>query len=76
MVVAPDGTYVKTYRKHFLYMTDETWAEEGSSFDTFMLKLPRSDRQIKIGHGICMDINPYQFKSPFSDYEFAHFHLQ
>ena len=50
---------MKNYRKHFLYEADETWADEGPFFDTFLLKLPRSENTIKVGHGICMDINPY-----------------
>ena len=74
MVVSPEGNYVKSYKKHFLYETDETWADEGPHFDTMMMKLPRSGKEIKIGHGICMDINPYQFKSEFEEYEFAKFH--
>ncbi|EIE89535.1 hypothetical protein RO3G_14246 [Rhizopus delemar RA 99-880] len=32
--------------------------------------------QIKIGFGICMDINPYQFKSDFYKCEFANYHLE
>ncbi|KAI9266128.1 hypothetical protein EDC94DRAFT_634000 [Helicostylum pulchrum] len=30
----------------------------------------------KVGFGICMDINPYQFKSDFYDCEFANYHLK
>ena len=29
---------------------------------------------VKFGFGICMDVNPYQFKSPFEKFEFARFH--
>ena len=28
MVVSPDGTFVKSYRKAFLFDTDKTWAAE------------------------------------------------
>lgn len=31
------GELIKTYRKTFLYETDENWAEEGESFDTMMI---------------------------------------
>ena len=73
MVVSPEGVFVKSYKKHFLYMTDETWADEGPGFDTMTLKLPRNEKSIKIGHGICMDINPYKFEAPFTAYEFANY---
>lgn len=72
-VINPQGDFVKNYRKHFLYETDKTWASEGAAFDTLDLKLPRSDTIIKIGHGICMDINPWEFKASYEAYEFATF---
>ncbi|KAG0293964.1 Carbon-nitrogen hydrolase [Dissophora globulifera] len=59
--VSPEGKLLTTYAKHFLYFTDETWAEEGPEF---------------VGFGICMDVNPYQFKTEFTAFEFAHFHLK
>ncbi len=31
VLVGPDGKVLVNYRKHFLYYTDETWAEEGDS---------------------------------------------
>ncbi|CAO3628359.1 unnamed protein product [Cunninghamella blakesleeana] len=67
--VNPQGELIKTYRKTFLYETDENWAEEGESFDTMMI--PGIG---KIGFAICMDINPYQFKSEFTAFEFANYH--
>ncbi|CAO3646268.1 unnamed protein product [Cunninghamella echinulata] len=63
------GELIKTYRKTFLYETDENWAEEGESFDTMMI--PEFG---KIGFAICMDINPYQFKTDFKEFEFANYH--
>lgn len=30
--VAPDGSVVHNYAKHFLFTADETWAEEGPAF--------------------------------------------
>ncbi len=75
MVVNPAGEFVKSYKKHFLYDTDKTWAEPGPAFDTLDLKHPRySDVTIKIGHGICMDINPWEFKSDFEKFEFGTYH--
>ena len=67
---------MKSYKKHFLYETDKTWSAEGPGFETMDLKLPRSDKTIKIGHGICMDINPWEFKSEFEKFEFANFHKE
>ena len=56
---------------------DKTWAEEGQGFEVMDLQLPREpDRVIKVGNGICMDINPYDFKADFELFEFANFHLE
>lgn len=67
---------MKSYKKHFLYETDKTWCNQGPGFETMELKLPRSQTVIKIGHGICMDINPWEFKEEFSKFEFANFHKE
>jgi protein N-terminal amidase len=75
MVVSPSGEFVKSYKKHFLYDTDKSWAEEGPSFDTMELYLPRKpDQVIRVGHGICMDINPWEFKADFEKFEFGCYH--
>jgi protein N-terminal amidase len=29
VMVSPEGNVIANYRKHFLYTTDERWAEEG-----------------------------------------------
>jgi protein N-terminal amidase len=72
VTVSPLGHVIGTYRKRFLYYTDETWAKEGdgntspSGFFAGALGA--------LGHvsmGICMDINPYKFLSRWTDYEFA-----
>ncbi|KAG0284922.1 Carbon-nitrogen hydrolase [Linnemannia gamsii] len=68
--VSPQGVLVKTYAKHFLYYTDENWAEEGPSFESVPV-----EGLGQVGFGICMDVNPYQFKAPFSDFEFASYHF-
>ncbi|KAJ3318750.1 Carbon-nitrogen hydrolase [Boothiomyces sp. JEL0866] len=60
---------ITQYDKHFLYYTDENWATEGESFKHIDL----NDK--KIGFGICMDVNPYKFQAPFTDFEFANYHL-
>lgn len=69
MVVSPDGNIVKNYRKSFLYHVDKTWCIEGSGFDTVEICI--KGRELKVGLGICMDINPYEFTAPFDDYEMS-----
>ncbi len=77
LVVNPSGEFVKSYKKHFLYDTDKSWAEPGPAFDTMELYLPRNpEKVIKIGHGICMDINPWEFKSEFEKFEFGNYHRE
>ncbi|CBY01150.1 hypothetical protein IAQ61_012032 [Plenodomus lingam] len=81
VTVSPQGTILHNYRKSFLYYTDETWASEGPGSRQHTLSDPNSpDPPFFVGElgtlgkvtlGICMDINPYKFTSPWSDYEFA-----
>ena len=81
VTVSPTGKILANYRKSFLYYTDETWASEGpfgsalainshteTSKPFFVGPLGRLGLA---GHGICMDINPYQFTAPWTDYEFG-----
>eukprot|EP00026_Physarum_polycephalum_P013757 Phypoly_transcript_14196.p1 GENE.Phypoly_transcript_14196~~Phypoly_transcript_14196.p1 ORF type:complete len:220 (+),score=26.22 Phypoly_transcript_14196:268-927(+) len=70
--VSPEGELITTYDKSFLYETDHNWAVEGSGFVT--LTIPQWNNK-KIGLGICMDINPYEFKDS-SKFEFAKYHEQ
>ncbi|RUS21052.1 carbon-nitrogen hydrolase [Endogone sp. FLAS-F59071] len=63
-----DGNLITTYQKSFLYDTDERWADEGPGF-----KCLEVDGLGKVGIGICMDLNPYQYKDFFA-FEFATFH--
>lgn len=92
--VDPQGKVIVTYKKTFLFETDENWAVEGPGFVSIKIdglgkvkkkKKRKKNRnnidralfmQIKIGFGICMDINPYQFKSDFYKCEFANYHLE
>ncbi|GES96651.1 carbon-nitrogen hydrolase [Rhizophagus clarus] len=69
--IDPYGKLIETYQKSHLYSTDESWAEEGPGFRS--INVPNLG---KIGFGICMDINPYQFKASFREYEFANYHVQ
>ncbi|KAG0241919.1 Carbon-nitrogen hydrolase [Actinomortierella wolfii] len=68
--VSPEGKLLSVYSKTFLYYTDENWAEEGPGFTSIPV-----EGLGQVGFGICMDVNPYQFKADFTDFEFANFHL-
>lgn len=67
IVVGRDGETITNYRKSFLFYTDETWALEGQDgfFDGYIPGLGYATV------GICMDINPYQFETPWEEFEFA-----
>ena len=70
-VIDREGKLVLNYRKHYLYETDEAWAEEGSSFQTIKLKNIKGV-EYKAAIAICMDINPKQFKDP-TEFKLAEF---
>lgn len=73
VTIGPHGEILANYRKSFLYYTDETWASEG--FRSTATQTPFFASSLgplgTVGHGICMDINPYRFTAPWSHYEFA-----
>lgn len=69
MVVSPEGTLVSNYRKHHLYELDKPWAQEGAEFLTVDIRI--RGKRVRLGQGICMDINPYEFTAPFEAYELA-----
>lgn len=78
VTVSPTGEVLLNYRKSFLYYTDETWASEGpagSSAQHTTNHTPFFTGQLgnlgQVGHGICMDINPYKFTAAWDSYEFA-----
>ncbi len=52
---------------------DKTWAEAGSGFQSLR---PSWLGGLRIGLGICMDINPREFEAPWGAFEFATFHKQ
>eukprot|EP00762_Andalucia_godoyi_P005065 ANDGO_04016.mRNA.1 Protein N-terminal amidase len=67
VLVDKSGKIVYTYRKSFLYETDESWALEGGGFKEAYVDGLRTTLSV----AICMDINPYQFKAPFDAFEYA-----
>ena len=66
LAVDAHGAVRHVHRKHFLYTTDESWATEGPAFTRS--ELPGLGR---CAFGICMDVNPHQFKAPIDRFEFA-----
>ncbi|EFC43555.1 predicted protein [Naegleria gruberi] len=87
-IVSADGSFVN-YRKHFLYEQDMKWAQEGEEFKSFILRIndkkileddPVDDEEncnnyIRVGAGICMDINNgTDFSTDYYAKEFANFH--
>ena len=73
MIVTPDGKSLPSTHKHFLYKDDKTWCAEGEDFGYVEIKI--RNKIIKLGIGICMDINPYEFTAPWKKMEFANFCL-
>ncbi|SGY45809.1 BQ5605_C001g00340 [Microbotryum silenes-dioicae] len=77
LIVTPQGELFATYRKHFLYETDENWATEGKAFQTYVLPFPPSSshrgQDFTICPSICMDLNPKGFVAPFYAFELATF---
>mmetsp|Transcript_23879 Transcript_23879/g.81669 ORF Transcript_23879/g.81669 Transcript_23879/m.81669 type:complete len:245 (-) Transcript_23879:17-751(-) len=71
-VVRANGSVALHYDKRHLYDVDKTWAVEGSNdFISTDGLVPG----LRIGFGICMDINPYEFERRRSeDFELASFH--
>ncbi|KAG2172045.1 hypothetical protein INT43_001522, partial [Umbelopsis isabellina] len=70
-LVDRQGNLVTTYQKRFLYQVDEAWAQEGPAFKSMYI-----EGLGQVGLGICMDLNPYQFKAEFHEFEFAKYHLE
>lgn len=69
-IITPEGVSLPSYRKKFLFTDDERWSLEGDEFGYMEIK-NKQNQIIKLGIGICMDINPYKFKSPYNKMEFA-----
>ena len=69
-IITPEGISLPSYRKHFLYEDDERWCLEGDKFGYMEIK-SKKGLNLKLGIGICMDINNYKFISPWEKMEFA-----
>ena len=73
-VIDRTGDLILNYRKHFLYTTDKDFCRAGKGFSTVDIK-DRKGQVVKVGVGICMDINPKDFLD-YSLYEIANFFLK
>lgn len=71
MLIDEDGQILHNYRKTHLFETDKVWgcSESPEGFKSFDLLI--KGKEIRTTIGICMDLNPYEFKAPFEQYEFA-----
>ncbi|SPO28141.1 related to NTA1 - Amidase [Ustilago trichophora] len=67
-LLAPDGSLQHVFRKHFLFDTDRVWASEGGGFEA--IHLPTLGN---VCVAICMDLNPFEFRTPFESCELASF---
>lgn len=72
MITDRNGLALPSYRKHFLYEMDKTWCIEGNNFGYIEIQNRQGDI-IKLGIGICMDLNPYEFIAPWEAMEFSTF---
>jgi protein N-terminal amidase len=72
MIVDRSGEPLLSYRKHFLYEMDKTWCVEGKNFGTLEI-VSRKGKKVKLGIGICMDLNPWEFKALWKEMEFSTF---
>lgn len=82
---SPTGEVLHHYRKSHLYETDEVWGcseNPGTKFEAFKFVADKNYYHkrsavaekvpvITAAAGICMDLNPYKFEAPFTEYEMA-----
>lgn len=73
-VISPEGQLALNYNKHFLYETDYKFCRVGERFRTVQIRT-KSGHEMKVGVGICMDLNPEDF-GDYSLFEIANFFLR
>ena len=76
VAVSPAGVVVANHRKKHLFATDKTWAAEGACWTTARVVSRSGAKAVKALLGVCMDINPWEFRAPFDAWEFARAALQ
>lgn len=70
VMISPDGEVLFNYRKSFMYDIDKDWGCDKSP-DGFQSFVMPSLHNLKVQVGICMDLNPEEFKAPFNSFEFS-----
>ena len=74
ILISPTGEMLHEYHKHHMFWTDYVWGcTPGPSFRFTTLNF--DCRAIRSTIGICMDLNPWEFRAPPNHYEFANFVL-
>ena len=76
LALSPAGAVLATHRKKHLFATDKTWAAEGACWTTARVVSRSGGKTVKALLGVCMDINPYEFRAPFTAWELARAALQ
>lgn len=71
MVLDRAGNLILNHRKKHLYETDKSWAQEGAAFSLLEITT-LSNHSLRFALGICMDLNPWEFKD-MSQFELAAF---
>jgi protein N-terminal amidase len=71
VTVSPNAEVLANYRKRFLYYTDETWSREGDNSESPTGFYQGHIADVDVAMGICMDINPYRFEAPWTEFEFS-----
>ena len=71
LAVSPSGAVLANHRKKHLFATDKTWAAEGATWTTVRVVSRSGAKSVKALLGVCMDINPWEFRAPFDAWELA-----
>ena len=78
-LVDRSGTLVHEYYKHHMFDTDYNWGctpGPGFSYTSLSFGNNNDTNAVRTSVGICMDLNPWEFKAPFSSYEYANYILE
>ena len=67
------GEMIHEYHKHHMFETDNKWACTSSPGFTQTIVTFDNNTLIRTSIDICMNLNPKDFITPFTSYEFANF---
>jgi predicted amidohydrolase len=75
VLVDSRGNVIHEYQKHHMFETDSRWGcTSGPGFSSTTLEV--DGQRTRLSVGICMDLNPWEFKAPFEAYEYANYILE